>query len=242
MESLFILFEMEKKIYRCEDRGKADYGWLKANYSFSFANYYNPKNIHFGLLRVLNDDIISPRMGFGTHPHDNMEIITIPLSGSLKHEDSMGNGSVISTGEVQVMSAGTGITHSEFNASDKEELSLFQIWIFPKEKGLKPRYDQKAFETLPNSTTLLVSPDGRKDSLWINQDAFISRVKLSKGKQINYQLYSEKNGLYLMVIDGQLKTNGTTLNKRDAISFKNINSIDFSALEDVDLLILEIPI
>ena len=233
---------MKTVIYPSAQRGRANYGWLNARYSFSFASYYNPENIHFGVLRVLNDDIIQPGMGFDTHPHDNMEIITIPLHGSLKHEDSMGHQSVITTGEVQVMSAGTGIRHSEFNASEVEPLNLFQIWIFPYRQDLKPRYDQKRFEINSGNPVLLVSSDGRNDSLGINQNAFISRVGLDAGTTFNYNLYSEQNGLFIMLIEGKATIANETLSKRDAITIKEANKIAIDATENTDLLILEVPV
>ncbi|MDX9882750.1 MAG: pirin family protein [Prolixibacteraceae bacterium] len=233
---------METKLYRSEQRGQANHGWLNAHYSFSFSNYYNPENIHFGALRVLNDDVIQPGMGFGTHPHDNMEIITIPLKGALKHQDSMGHQSVITTGEVQVMSAGTGIRHSEFNASEEEALNLFQIWIFPYRDGLKPRYDQKKFETEPGKLSLLVSPDGRDGSLSINQNAFISRIHLEERNRFDYQPYLKGNGLFMMVIDGTAAISGETLGRRDAITLKKPDKIALEALGQLDLLILEVPV
>ncbi|HBL74670.1 MAG: hypothetical protein A2W90_24390 [Bacteroidetes bacterium GWF2_42_66] len=233
---------METIIYRSEQRGQANHGWLNARYSFSFSNYYNPENIHFGVLRVLNDDIIQPGMGFGTHPHDNMEIITIPLKGALMHQDSMGHQSVIKSGEVQVMSAGTGIRHSEFNASEEKSLNLFQIWIFPHRQGLKPRYDQKKFEAEAGKPTLLVSPDGRDGSLRINQNAFISRISLEAGNSFNYKHYSEGNGLFIMVIEGKASISGETLGKRDALTIKKTNEFTVEAHEQLDVLILEVPV
>lgn len=228
------------QIFRSEQRGKADYGWLNARYSFSFSGYYNPENIHFGVLRVLNDDIIQPGMGFGTHPHDNMEIITIPLYGALRHHDSMGHQSAIHSGEVQVMSAGTGIQHSEFNASEQEMLNLFQIWIFPHSKGLQPRYNQKKFEIQTGKANLLVSPDGRDGSLQINQNAFISRIVLDQGNTFNYSPYDPKNGIYLMVIEGSVVIDDQTLNRRDAIA-GNLGQVKLSTFLKSDLLLLEVP-
>ena len=228
--------------YPSEQRGHANYGWLQARYSFSFSNYYNPENIHFGVLRVLNDDIIQPGMGFGTHPHDNMEIITIPLKGALMHQDSMGHQSVIKSGEVQVMSAGTGIRHSEFNASEEDALNLFQIWIFPYRHGLKPRYDQKRFEFESGKPTLLVSPDNRENSLSINQDAFISRLLLEEGETYDYQLYSEDNGAFMIVIDGTATIAGENFTARDALTVTDSSLITIESQTKLDLLILEVPI
>ncbi len=184
---------MKTKIYKASERGTADYGWLKANYSFSFSNYYNPEKVNFGALRVLNDDIIDAGMGFGTHPHDNMEIITIPLQGSLKHRDSMSNKWIpIQTGEVQIMSAGTGVQHSEMNNSPTEFINLFQIWIIPNKQQVQPRYDQKKFEVSArkNKLQVLVSSIDEADngSLKIHQDAQISRIDLSENSKFNYKL------------------------------------------------------
>jgi len=229
-------------IYKAENRGKADYGWLKANYSFSFSNYYNPANIHFGVLRVLNDDVILPSAGFDTHPHDNMEIITIPLSGSLRHEDSLKHVSVIETGEVQVMSAGAGIEHSEFNASADAPLNLFQIWIFPQQKGLMPRYDQKKFDYTPGNPTLLVSPDGRNGSLSINQHAFISRIQFQEATIYKYPPFMSGNGVYMMVIDGSMQISNDILKRRDAVAITQSDSIEIKATGNLDLLIIEVPL
>jgi redox-sensitive bicupin YhaK (pirin superfamily) len=166
---------METILYPEKERGHANHGWLNAKHSFSFANWYNPHKINFGALRVLNDDIVAPGMGFGTHPHDNMEIITIPLKGKLEHKDSMGHTSVITTGEIQVMSAGTGILHSEFNASQTEAINLFQIWIFPNKRNVTPRYDQINIEyaKAENNFLQLISPDSKDEGSWIHQDAWI---------------------------------------------------------------------
>jgi len=235
---------MEKLIHNASDRGIADHGWLKAAHSFSFANYYNPEKIHFGKLRVLNDDIVAPSKGFGMHPHEDMEIITIPLSGALKHSDNMGNEGVITTGEVQVMSAGTGVLHSEFNASDSEPVNLFQIWIFTDEKGHEPRYDQKKFspEGRQNKWQLLVSPDGRNESLWIHQDAFISVIDFKREGVTEYKPKSEKNGVYFMVIEGQAEIEGAKLEKRDAAGFGPVNDpLKIAMSENSKLLAIEVP-
>jgi len=237
---------MKKNIYRASGRGTADYGWLKANYSFSFANYYHPEKVNFGALRVLNDDIIEGGMGFGTHPHENMEIITIPLKGSLKHRDSMSNTWIpIKTGEVQVMSAGSGIMHSEVNNLPNESINLFQIWIVPNKQNVTPRYDQKAFSALERADKLqvLVSSidEELKCSLKIHQNAQISRIDLSKGKEFTYQLKSENNGVYLMVIDGEITVDNTFLSKRDAIGV--YQTLQFSIHSQIasELLFIEVP-
>lgn len=216
---------MEKIIHKAANRGFADHGWLKAAHSFSFAGFYDENKIHFGKLRVLNDDIVAPGKGFGMHPHKDMEIITIPQAGALKHADNMGNEAVITTGEVQVMSAGTGIYHSEFNASDTEPVNLFQIWIFTNQSGHKPRYDQKFFspEGRDGKWQLLVSPDGRNESLRIHQDAFISTIDSGGLNEITYNLYAPGNGAYFMVTDGIAGIDGNILERRDAAGFWEID-------------------
>ncbi len=234
---------MKSVIHRAEKRGKADFGWLKANYYFSFANYYDPSRIHFGMLRVVNDDYVDGGMGFSPHPHNDMEIITIPHSGSIAHKDSSGGQGVITAGEVQVMSAGSGVTHSEFNGSKTESLTLFQIWIFPNAKGLKPRYDQKKFdvEKRKNNFQLLVSNDGRNDSLMINQDAFLSMIELEKGETKEYLNFIAKNGVYLIVVEGEILISGEALNKRDAIGISGINKFTFETKSKCKLLFIEVP-
>lgn len=237
---------MKHKIYRANERGTADHGWLKANFSFSFAHFYNPENINFGALRVLNDDIISGSMGFGTHPHDNMEIISIPLKGALKHRDSMSNTWIpLRTGEVQVMSAGTGIQHSEMNNHPTEEVNLFQIWIMPKEYNIAPRYDQKTFEAskrLNKLQTLVSSNDNSiEGSLTIHQNAKISRIDLDENTTFNYELLTETNGVYVMVIDGKLSINNEQLGKRDAIGIEQTNLFQISSIKKSEVIFIEIP-
>ena len=234
---------MKSIYYPANERGNNDIGWLKANFSFSFGPYYNPDKVHFGALRVLNDDVIAGGQGFGTHPHDNMEIITIPLSGALEHKDSMGNIGVIHSGEVQVMSAGTGITHSEYNHSKTEPARLLQIWLFPKERNIKPRYEQKDFTGVlkPNQLTTLVSPGKNTDALWINQDATFSMGDFGPGKQINYEVKTPGNGVYVFVIDGSVKIDGASLNKRDALGVYNTSSFTIITEAQSRLLLLEIP-
>lgn len=234
---------MKTIIHKASSRGHADYGWLKTNYSFSFSEYYNPERIHFGMLRVLNDDYVAPGMGFGTHPHENMEIITIPLSGSLQHKDSTGTSSIIKANEVQVMSAGSGIQHSEFNPSDKEAVELFQLWIFPKIKNVEPRYGQKVYSENDriNKWQLLVSPNKLNNALWINQDAFISRIKITEKKDVHYKSSINGNGMYLMVIDGNISIEGEQLNKRDAIGISETNEVTINTEGSADLLMIEVP-
>lgn len=234
---------MEKTIYKSESRGHADHGWLNANHSFSFANYYNPERIRFGLLRVLNDDIVQPGMGFGTHPHDNMEIVTIPLKGELAHKDSTGNKEVIKPNEVQIMSAGSGLTHSEFNNSQTDLVNLLQIWIFPKEKNITPRYEQKLFnpDERKNKFQTVVSPGKNNGALWINQDAYLSLGNLEKGKNVKYNINHKGNGLYVFVIEGEIEIESEKLSRRDAIGLEKIASIDINAIENSEVLLIEVP-
>ena len=238
---------MKTELYKASDRGFANHGWLQANYSFSFANYYNPKRLNFGALRVLNDDLIAPSMGFGKHPHDNMEIITIPLSGVLKHKDSMDNiWHELKVGEVQVMSAGTGVYHSEINGSSNENLSLFQIWIMPDKQNVSPRYDQKFFDDYlydGKLKTLVSSIDSNSDddSLKIHQSAKISRVKLSSNDTVNYKLISKQHGVYIINIYGAGQVNNTTFNSRDSIGISEANSFELKAVEDSEFLYIEVP-
>jgi redox-sensitive bicupin YhaK (pirin superfamily) len=224
-------------------RGRADHGWLKAKHSFSFASYFNPAKVHFGALRVLNDDIVMPSMGFGTHPHDNMEIITIPLKGAVKHKDSTGTEGVIHAGDVQIMSAGSGIFHSEYNASSHEILNLLQIWIFPKMENIQPRYAQKTFDKHEriNKIQTVVSPEKNAESLWINQDAFLSLSYVEAGKKVNYQNFMKENGIYLFVINGKVKLDGRELSERDAIGISEVANFDVEAIENTELLFIEVP-
>ena len=241
---IYYICTMKTILHKANDRGSADYGWLKTNYSFSFSQYYNPDKIHFGMLRVLNDDIVDAGMGFGTHPHDNMEIITIPLKGSLQHKDSMGNLSIIKANEVQVMSAGKGIQHSEFNPSHTEAVELFQIWIFPHTKNVEPRYGQKEFleNNRINQWQLLVSPEKNENNLWIHQNALISRIKMDEKKDITYKLNNSGNGMYLMVIEGSIEMEEHLLEKRDAIGISETEQIKIKSEGTADLLMIEVPI
>lgn len=235
---------MKKIFHPANERGHNDIGWLKANFSFSFGPYYNPDKVHFGVLRVLNDDIIAGGTGFGTHPHDNMEIITIPISGALEHKDSMGSIGVIHAGEVQVMSAGSGVTHSEYNHSKTEAANTLQIWLFPKERNIKPRYDQKNFNDVLklNELTTLISPDKTNpDTLWINQDATFSLGDFEPGQSITYNFNTPGNGLYAFVIEGSIKLDGTTLNKRDALGVYDTSSITIETETKSRILLIEVP-
>lgn len=234
---------MKKIIQRANERGHADHGWLNAYHSFSFANYSDPEKVHFGLLRVLNDDTVAPSMGFGMHPHDNMEIVTIPLKGSIKHRDNMGNEGIIKAGDVQIMSAGRGVVHSEFNASVKEPLNLFQIWVFPKVRNITPRYDQKTFEAAEriNKFQTVVSPEKENGTLWINQDAWFSLAKIEAGKSISYSIHLPDNGMYIMVISGEVEVAGEKLAARDAIAISETQSVELHAKKDSEVLMIEVP-
>lgn len=234
---------MKTIFHSASTRGFADHGWLQARHSFSFADHYDPERIHFGKLRVLNDDIIAPGKGFGTHPHNDMEIITIPLKGSLEHKDSMENGSVITAGEVQVMSAGTGIMHSEFNPLEDEDCQLLQIWIFPEEKDLTPRYDQRRFDPAAYKDTIktIVNNTDVDSSLFIHQKAVLSLSDVPKGRASNYEIKYPGNGVYVFLIDGKVEIEGTTIMRRDALGVWNTDHIEFKALEDSFILFLEVP-
>jgi hypothetical protein len=230
-------------LHKSNTRGHADHGWLNAHHSFSFAGYYNPERVHFGALRVLNDDIIEGGMGFGTHPHDNMEIITIPLTGELSHKDSMGNASTIMNGEIQVMSAGTGIQHSEFN-SGKIKTNLLQIWVFPNKKNVTPRYDQQKInaEDRKNKMQTIVSPQNAGGVVWIHQDAWFSLGTFDKEKSANYSFHKEGNGVYAFVIKGSFNLNGTELDERDGLGVWNTDKIEMTSLsEGAEILFMEVP-
>ncbi len=232
--------------HKAESRGFANHGWLQANHSFSFANFHNPDKVHFGALRVLNDDIIAPKMGFGTHPHDNMEIITIPLKGVLKHKDNMSDEWIpVLPGEVQVMSAGTGVQHSEINGSVDEHLSLFQIWIFPDKQNVKPRYDQKKFdknERKGKLQTLVTSIDEAHDSsLKIHQNAVISRIDLDKNKTFVYKLKSINHGVYVMTVNGKVFIENQVLESRDALGIYETDLFEIKTEVETSLLFIEVP-
>lgn len=234
---------MKKTIHRADSRGYADHGWLKSYHTFSFANYYNPERTRFGVLRVLNDDIVEPGMGFGTHPHDNMEIITIPIKGELAHKDSTGNKEIIKENEVQIMSAGSGLTHSEFNNSKTDKVNLLQIWLFPKEKNIKPRYAQKVFspDEMKNTFKTVVSPDKNTGGLWINQDAEFLLASIDKGKSLKHNVKFSGNGIYLFVIEGSIEVLDEKLSNRDAIGLEGIEQFEIKADEDSKVLVIDLP-
>ena len=210
---------MKKIFHGASTRGEANHGWLHAKHSFSFANYFNPERIQFGALRVLNDDTVAPGMGFGTHPHDNMEIITIPLEGALEHKDSMDNVGVIEADEIQVMSAGTGVYHSEYNRNKDQAVSLLQIWVFPNEQNVKPRYDQKNIKDLKKVNALypVVTPDPEAPGMWIHQDAWFHMGDFDTTTELEYDLHKKGNGVYAFLIEGTAEIAGETLQKRDAL-------------------------
>jgi redox-sensitive bicupin YhaK (pirin superfamily) len=233
---------MRKTIYRADERGFANHGWLKSYHSFSFANYYDEDRMGFGRLRVLNDDVVEPGMGFGTHPHDNMEIISIPLDGIMAHKDSQGNEYTIKEGDVQVMSAGTGLTHSEYNYSKENKLNFLQLWIFPDVINTTPDYQQKSFQLPQNELILIVSPDRSHNSLPIKQNAFLYLGKLNKEFSTKYTRHADGNGIFIFNIDGKISIENESLHKRDAIGIENTDNINVFAEENSYILLIEVPI
>ena len=232
-----------KIIHKANTRGHANHGWLDSHHTFSFARYHNPERMNFGLLRVLNDDIVAPGMGFGAHPHDNMEIVSIPLSGELAHQDSTGNKKVIQTNDVQIMSAGSGLTHSEFNNSKSDAVNFLQIWVFPKEQNIKPRYEQKTFNPADRQNKLqtVVSPEKDAESIWINQDAWFTLGTLKSGFEQDYRLHNSGHGVYAFVLEGEVEIDGEKLNKRDGMGISDTEIITIKASSDAELLLMEIP-
>lgn len=231
-------------LHPASERGTANHGWLNSHHSFSFAHYYNPQKMHFGVLRVLNDDTVAPGMGFGKHPHDNMEIVSIPLSGDLEHEDSMGNKAVIREGEIQAMSAGTGIFHSEYNASKTDEVKFLQIWIFPRKKDVAPRYDQIVLPDLTKENTLhqVLSPNPDDAGIWIHQDAWFHMGSFESDHKFTYAIQKSGNGLYAFVLEGAFEIEGQRLGKRDAIGIWDTKSVNFHSLDKRSrLLLIEVP-
>ena len=234
---------MKTTLHKADSRGHANHGWLDSHHTFSFAGYYDPARVQFGMLRVLNDDIVKGGAGFGQHPHDNMEIISIPLKGALEHGDNTGGHGIIKSGEVQIMSAGSGIAHSERNASKDEDVNFLQIWVFPKERNIKPRYDQKLFgrEDRTNKFQAVVSPEKDDSSLWINQDAWFSLGNLSKGVTSEYSVKKTSNGVYVFVIEGEVTANGQQLSKRDGLGVWDTDKISISADTDAEVLLIDVP-
>ena len=233
---------MKTTIHRSETRGKANFGWLDSKHTFSFGHYYDPDRVHFGALRVLNDDIVEPGMGFGTHPHSNMEIVSIPLKGALAHKDSTGNEEVIYSGDVQIMSAGTGLTHSEYNHSKQDQVNFLQIWVIPKKMNIAPRYDQKTYQLSDRKNQLktVVAPD-ESSALWINQDAWFHLLHLDAEKEFDYALKSAENGVYVFLIEGQTDINGVDMNKRDGVGFSETDRLSIIAKKELQLLLIEVP-
>ncbi|RYJ40479.1 pirin family protein [Flavobacterium beibuense] len=231
-------------LHKANTRGHANHGWLDSHHTFSFANYYNPDRMHFGVLRVLNDDRVDPGMGFGTHPHDNMEIISIPLEGDLEHKDSMGNTTVIKNGDIQVMSAGTGIYHSEYNKNKDKLTKFLQIWVYPNKRNVTPRYDQITLKAADrqNKMQQILSPNPNDAGVWIHQDAWFHLGKFDKDKSTKYDFKKKGNGVYVFVLEGDFSINGITLNRRDGLGVWDSNSITIKALsKGAEILIMDVP-
>ncbi len=234
---------MKTVLHKASTRGHANHGWLDSHHSFSFANYYNPERMNFGVLRVLNDDRVAPGRGFGTHPHDNMEIISIPLEGDLEHKDSMGNQAVIRQGDVQVMSAGTGIFHSEYNKNTDKEVKFLQIWMFPNKQGVEPRYDQITLEhkKMRNQLQQVLSPNADDEGVWVHQQAWFHMGDLDAGTAITYDLKDKTNGVYIFVLKGRVTVAGHQLEKRDGLGVWETDSIELKAESDTKVLVMEVP-
>jgi redox-sensitive bicupin YhaK (pirin superfamily) len=233
---------MKTILHKANSRGHAEHGWLNSYHTFSFAGYHNEERHNFGLLRVLNDDTVAGGMGFGKHPHDNMEIVSIPLSGDLHHEDSTGRNKIIKQGDVQIMSAGSGIAHSEKNASHDKEVKFLQIWVFPKKRNIDPRYEQKTFlpENRHNQLLTVVAPDD-ENAVWINQDAWFTLGNLGKGFETSYKTHLPENGIYAFVIKGAVTINGIELNERDGLGITEAEALNITADNDAELLLMEVP-
>lgn len=234
---------MKTVLHRADTRGHANHGWLNANHSFSFANYYNPERTNFGVLRVLNDDQIAAGKGFGKHPHDNMEIITIPLEGDLEHQDSMGNKEVIREGDVQVMSAGTGVFHSEYNKNQDKDLKLLQIWVFPNKKGVVPRYDQITLEKekMNNKLYQILSPNAEDEGVWIHQNAWFHLGEFNEETAVEYKVKSAANGVYAFVIEGKVTIENQALDRRDGFGLWDTSEIKILASKGAKILLMEVP-
>lgn len=228
-------------LHKANTRGEANHGWLHSFHTFSFAGYRNDERNNFGNLRVLNDDTVAAGMGFGAHPHDNMEIISIPLSGDLAHKDSIGSQEIIKQGDIQVMSAGTGITHSEYNSSTENEVKFLQIWVFPNKFEVEPRYDQMTFPDVRNELVQIISPNQDDAGLWIHQDAWFHLGKVDAGFETNYEIKNPENGLYIFIIEGDVTIDELTLNKRDAVGITNTESVSIKASSNAEILLMEVP-
>jgi quercetin 2,3-dioxygenase len=234
---------MKKILHKSDTRGDANHGWLYSRHTFSFAEYRDPERVRFGLLRVINDDVVQSGMGFGTHPHQNMEIISIPLTGELRHQDNMGNIQHIKAGEIQIMSAGTGLTHSEYNASDSEPVNFLQIWVFPKEENIEPRYDQKLFSPDDRIGRFqnIVSPNRDDKGVWINQDAWFFLGDFQTNDAISYDMKKPGNGAYFFVLEGSVTIAGEDLERRDGLGIEDASSIEINATEACQLLVMDVP-
>ena len=234
---------MNTVIHKANTRGHANHGWLDSHHTFSFANYYNPQRMNFGVLRVLNDDRVMAGHGFNTHPHDNMEIISIPLEGDLEHKDSMGNVAVIKKDDVQVMSAGTGVTHSEFNKNKDQEVKFLQIWVFPNERNVTPRYDQISIRDIAkqNEFYQVLSPNKEDQGVWIHQDAWFHLGDFDKGNSDEYKIRKQGNGVYAFILEGEVEIGGQKLTKRDGMGIWDTDSISVTAIDDARILLMEVP-
>lgn len=234
---------MKTVLHKANTRGHANHGWLNSHHTFSFAGYHDPSRMHFGVLRVLNDDEVAPGRGFGAHPHDNMEIISIPLEGDLEHKDSMGNTTVIKEGDVQVMSAGTGIQHSEYNKNDDQAVKFLQIWVFPNQRNVEPRYDQISIREIEKSNTFyqVLSPNPDDEGVWVHQDAWFHLGKFDADATDTYTLKKEGNGVYAFILDGEVEINGQKLEKRDGFGLWEVEDFDFKSLTDSQVLLMEVP-
>jgi len=234
---------MKTEIHKAATRGHADHGWLNSWHTFSFAGYNDPSRMHFGTLRVLNDDTVAAGMGFGKHPHDNMEIISIPLEGDLEHSDNTGTNTVIRKGDVQIMSAGTGITHSEKNKNSNSQVKFLQIWVFPNERNVKPRYDQKTFsyEDKHNKLAIVVSPMGEIEGVNIHQNAWFSLGNLDKDTELTYSRKRKENGVYVFVLEGDATLNEIQLNRRDGLGISEMDTLNIKANSDSEILLMEVP-
>lgn len=230
-------------LHKANTRGHANHGWLDSHHTFSFANYHNPERMHFGVLRVLNDDQVAAAKGFGTHPHDNMEIISIPLEGDLEHKDSMGNVAVIREGDVQVMSAGTGVFHSEYNKNKEKDVKFLQIWVFPNKRQVEPRYDQISMKDIEkeNAFFQIVSPNKDDQGVWMNQNAWFNLGKFNKATSTDYTIHDKANGVYAFVLEGEASINGQKLERRDGFGIWNVNQIKVDAEPNSKILLMEVP-
>lgn len=230
-------------LHKANTRGHANHGWLNSHHTFSFANYHNPERMNFGVLRVLNDDTVAGGKGFGNHPHDNMEIISIPLSGNLMHQDNIGTKTIIKAGDIQVMSAGTGVIHSEFNADETEEVHFLQIWLFPNKKNVIPRYQQISLNIADRHNRLqqVLSPNAEDERVWIHQDAWFSMANLDAGFETTYLLNRKENGVYVFVLKGDVTVEGQPLNGRDGLGIVDSESIRIQADSETEFLLMEVP-